>query len=241
LANLGSGFAQPLPIVSSQPGETIDLVQPEESSRIRILHANLFSGASYLAQRADHYLIDLHAGEGRSSADFDYVLLGSPSPETAGGAEDNRLESDTQSPADDPSYDVNGDGTVSPVDALLVINRLNAPLAGRSSSAVLDRQLDVNGDQVISPVDALLVINKLNRPTTRAPQPAAAGSNASLPQATPKFQGALPIAGPSPSVRAIDQLWAAAVDGLIGGDHGFNAFRWLEDGPSRQRVNKRIR
>lgn len=56
--------------------------------------------------------------------------------------------------ADNP-FDVNGDSSVSPLDALLVINALES---GASDS---DLYLDVNADQGVSPMDALLVINEL--------------------------------------------------------------------------------
>ena len=52
--------------------------------------------------------------------------------------------------------DVNGDGVTSPLDALLVINRLN----GRRSEGWLYQ--DVNHDGVATPLDALLVINYLH-------------------------------------------------------------------------------
>ena len=58
--------------------------------------------------------------------------------------------------------DVNGDGWISPFDALLVINHLNAA----ANSAIVSQQqeytLDVNADEIVSPLDALLVINYLN-------------------------------------------------------------------------------
>lgn len=60
--------------------------------------------------------------------------------------------------------DVNGDRIVSPLDALLVINRLNA--AGMTALDGVNlgaNYLDVNADRFLSPVDALLVINCLNR------------------------------------------------------------------------------
>jgi hypothetical protein len=79
-----------------------------------------------------------------------------------------------RSPWQNPQHsrDVNGDGLVSPIDALLVINALNDKQAGGLPPA--DRQpaapyVDVNGDGILAPVDALLVINALN-----ALQPAAA-------------------------------------------------------------------
>ncbi|MEL6105156.1 MAG: tandem-95 repeat protein [Planctomycetota bacterium] len=62
--------------------------------------------------------------------------------------------------------DVNNDGNVSPIDALLVINRLAR--AGVSSIPVEPTDVgppffDVNGDRRITPADALAVINELAR------------------------------------------------------------------------------
>jgi hypothetical protein len=62
--------------------------------------------------------------------------------------------------------DVNQDFTVSPVDALLVINALNNGGSrsfgeGEVASGVAAK-LDVNGDNLLSPIDALGVINRLN-------------------------------------------------------------------------------
>jgi len=62
-------------------------------------------------------------------------------------------------------WDVNGDFAVSPLDALVVINRLNtqgsSSLTGQSPA---DRSsyVDVTGDNYLSPLDALSVINALN-------------------------------------------------------------------------------
>ena len=58
---------------------------------------------------------------------------------------------------------MNGDGYVSPLDALLLINALNTsgarPLVGVNVSSTY---WDVSGDTYLSPLDALLVINGLN-------------------------------------------------------------------------------
>ena len=79
---------------------------------------------------------------------------------------------DWQNP--DGAVDVNGDGAVSPLDALLVINDLNrnAPheLAIPRREADV-RFLDVSGDGFVSPVDALIVLNRLNRPPAEAVSP----------------------------------------------------------------------
>jgi Dockerin type I domain len=59
------------------------------------------------------------------------------------------------------AVDVNADGVISPLDALLVINYLNTAL--RLPPPEFQKPyLDVSGDDAISPLDALLVINHLN-------------------------------------------------------------------------------
>jgi hypothetical protein len=59
--------------------------------------------------------------------------------------------------------DVNDDGDVSPLDALLVINYLNNVGGGNVPAGNPPPFIDVSGDNQISPVDALIVINKLNQ------------------------------------------------------------------------------
>jgi len=66
------------------------------------------------------------------------------------------------------NFDVNADGRVTALDALLVINALNSTATGRGPLSV-PRELeqlnlfyvDTSGDNALSPLDALLVINKL--------------------------------------------------------------------------------
>ncbi|MFM8173671.1 MAG: FG-GAP-like repeat-containing protein [Pirellulaceae bacterium] len=67
---------------------------------------------------------------------------------------------------DDPDFvkrdaDTTGDGILTPLDALLVINALN--LADRSLYRL---SYDVDKDGRVTPLDALIVINRLNQPTT---------------------------------------------------------------------------
>ncbi len=60
--------------------------------------------------------------------------------------------------------DVNGDGLVSSIDALLIINHLNAGYPSRLEGSPTGPPFrDVNGDGYVAPIDALLVINYLNR------------------------------------------------------------------------------
>jgi len=66
------------------------------------------------------------------------------------------------------ALDVNGDGFVTPLDVLLVINDVNAYgsrslSGGASGESPANRvYLDVNADRYVSPIDALMVINHLN-------------------------------------------------------------------------------
>lgn len=65
------------------------------------------------------------------------------------------------------SEDIDGDGILSPVDALLVINALNAhgPRSlpdFRAASSAYAGYLDASGDGFLAPLDALLVINAMN-------------------------------------------------------------------------------
>ena len=97
--------------------------------------------------------------------------------------------------------DVNNDGSVTPRDALMVINELNGngsrPL-GASVLPVADAFIDVNGDRHLSSVDALLIINFLNRQSALA--------------------AALPANASQPQVASASSLAAATVDLAMGDD-----------------------
>ncbi len=89
-------------------------------------------------------------------------------------------------------YDVNADRRVSPIDALLVINFLNAGYRGvlptpKPGELPPPPYVDVNADDVLSPIDALLVINYLNKQTA-----AAEGESVAVEQ--------------SPAIEHVDQL-----------------------------------
>ena len=64
--------------------------------------------------------------------------------------------------------DTNYDGSVSPADALAVINELNHPNQSGSPSSSAK---DVDGDGIVTPRDALLVINRLNSGSDKSSVP----------------------------------------------------------------------
>lgn len=104
--------------------------------------------------------------------------------------------------------DVNDDGKVSPIDALLVINRLAR--SGTGSVPVIDTDAgppyyDVNGDQLISPVDALEVINELSRRQSNSAQ----GESAEGEQVSVADESAAALA---PAVRDFIDLIAVNSD-----------------------------
>jgi hypothetical protein len=57
-------------------------------------------------------------------------------------------------------FDINGDGRITPLDVLFIINELNRTSAGEGEAAALG---DVDGNGQLTPLDALLVINYLNQ------------------------------------------------------------------------------
>lgn len=66
--------------------------------------------------------------------------------------------------------DVNDDGRISSMDALLIINELNAKDRSDSGDSRTTNFVDVNDDGRVSALDALTVINALNRRNLDAPQ-----------------------------------------------------------------------
>lgn len=58
--------------------------------------------------------------------------------------------------------DTNGDGETTPLDALLVINRMSRAAAEAEQASAVNEFHDVNGDGSVTPMDALRVINYLS-------------------------------------------------------------------------------
>lgn len=101
----------------------------------------------------------------RLSTDASGIL--SPTGDVADGEVEDYLVNIVGNPYTNGSnsLDVNGDGFVSPIDALQVVNYLNDPRNPTTLSLPAPGTppyIDVNGDGTVSPIDALLVINFLN-------------------------------------------------------------------------------
>lgn len=118
-----------------------------------------------------------------------------------------------QNPVD--ALDVDQDGEVIPLDALLVINELNdigahdlAPPAGPTAPPPF---FDVNGDAHVSPLDALLVINFLNGQTGENAVNSSA-SQATLPRSASMRVASQAAAAPSTSLAVQEDAVATRDD-----------------------------
>jgi hypothetical protein len=116
--------------------------------------------------------------------------------------------------------DVNHDGHVTAIDALIIINELNAngthALAPPTGTPTY--YFDVNGDNLVSPLDALLVINALNDAVPEAVTFAAAAVGSESPSAaiSPSFSqdviAGLPTAGLQSSTAAVVKSTSTVVN-----------------------------
>ena len=101
--------------------------------------------------------------------------------------------------------DVNGDGYVTPQDALIIINQLNDPVT--LTDAALE-QLDINYDGSVNALDALIIINYLNG----VPVPSLFGSATA---ATGTAESAVQTAAASPAASTIASPVDAASSGPL--------------------------
>ncbi|MEZ6117191.1 MAG: dockerin type I domain-containing protein [Pirellulaceae bacterium] len=110
--------------------------------------------------------------------------------------------------------DVNNDGAIAPIDALLVINRLNgkgaAALEGEADAG--PPYLDTNGDNFVSAIDALLVINQLNSQSNSVA--AVAATNREVDSSTAEGESRLATLNYSPAVESAIPIRAARRRGL---------------------------
>jgi hypothetical protein len=108
-------------------------------------------------------------------------------------------------------FDVNASGSVSGLDALLVINRLLLGQSGPLPAVVsVPPYVDVNGDGSLSALDALAVINYLTTHQAAAPQ--------AQPLVTTQIVSAAPTAAPMTIAAAAPSAEpAAASDGVVTG------------------------
>ncbi|MEE3215002.1 MAG: dockerin type I domain-containing protein, partial [Pseudomonadota bacterium] len=97
--------------------------------------------------------------------------------------------------------DTSGDGVVSPIDALQIINDLNVfgaraiTLDAEGEVATPNRRLDVNNDNFISPIDALAVITYLNNHSSVTTPTGEGEAPAEVVEllAADQFKGAVPV------------------------------------------------
>ncbi len=107
--------------------------------------------------------------------------------------------------------DVNGDGKVSPIDALNIINYLNGPLPKTLSlpHTAAPPYYDVNGDGSVTSMDALLIIDFLN---TVPPGGSAEGEDAFSPATDLASATGVADVGSGDWMQGIEALAAPAVE-----------------------------
>ncbi len=131
--------------------------------------------------------------------------------------------SDWQSPVE--PLDVNGDGFVAPLDALLVINDLGVFPGGvlPGDRALQPPYVDTSGDGIVAPADALAVINHLNFISSLEMEPQAPMSSAVVVEETAFASGDvaaldLPPVLPDPISPTASAAWFAATDEALADD-----------------------
>lgn len=146
-----------------------------------------------------------------------------------------------QNPRD--PMDINDDGRVTPLDALMLINEINLSGSGHlteSSWASGSKPLfvDSSGDGVLSSLDVLLVVNQINWDASRLPSPALSSSRSfDLEQASAdSAEGEQPFPVCKPVASAADAVFAVLEDSdrrktfaAPGEGLGFAADDWLLD------------
>jgi hypothetical protein len=90
-------------------------------------------------------------------------------------------------------YDVDGDGVLSPLDPLIIINRINTggigPLRPIGEGEGPEPSIDVDGDGSISPIDILILINRLNRGIDNTESEGGEGDNGEGDSGMPSAEG----------------------------------------------------
>ena len=100
---------------------------------------------------------------------FDQLVIVAQSVAARGATELIVQENDSPWHNYGKSNDVSGDGRITSIDALLIINELNAGRSGSLASRLVEFPplfLDVNNDGNVTAIDALFVINALNTGAT---------------------------------------------------------------------------
>lgn len=197
-ADPGSGFRNPI---------NVELADVDGDGRQDALVSHLTRGFTVLINQGARHQFTVPLGLNRlDDLDFGVTNLpaGTGGPSGPGGEPLTNLAN---------PFDVDADGNVSAVDALRVINWVNAASAsgvaaggepdgaGAGQSGVRVSFPDVNADGRVSAVDALMVINELNRavPSQPAGELIMVETTSLAPPAEPEFGTSVsaPVADPT--------------------------------------------
>jgi hypothetical protein len=172
-------FGTEMPFAVENPGSrgavvptSVALADLDGDDDLDVVAGLAVGGACVLWNEPAVYTVEVDFQQSADQLDFANAFVGTPpgpggEPDVESQSEGGRrlaISSLLTAPAvdlllgaaDDRLYDVNGDGYVSPLDALLVVHGVNQFVVSDNS------RLDINRDGWISPLDALLVVNRLN-------------------------------------------------------------------------------
>lgn len=227
----GISFGVPTTAVTDENG-AFHLVVPESGDYHVAATVREYWGAT--APEDSTFVLSVSAGETVTSVDFGHYLATPP----------------WRNPAN--PFDVDDDGLITPLDALLIINELNAQgsrVLGEAPPAGSNfLYYDVSGDGFLAPLDALQVIIQLNAmssvgngeaapPTPPAPPP----PDGPAPESEPLFLVETPTAAQSPAIDAASPALGAAQNSSPHAPWGVApppvssaaAFAWAHGGSAR--------
>lgn len=151
-------FGNPFSVTTSGHGQSFVVRDFDQNGTVDVAIAELLRGASIRYGRSNSHQVTLLQGDDKTR-NFGNILSGLGDQFSAVRPNESPVQFVTTT----TTLDVNRDGHLSPIDALLVINELNAGSKFEKRPAY-----DLNGDGFVSPIDALLLINALNQETAAA-------------------------------------------------------------------------
>lgn len=133
---------------------SVGIADFDGDQRADLLTGFYVGGASVQYQRVGEYRVELEFGDEAGPLEFANFPVGNVGTSLVAIGPTDAIQAAPATVVAN-GLDANGDGKVSPMDALLVINRL-------TTDGPFLPHLDINQDGLLSPVDALIIINHLN-------------------------------------------------------------------------------